>query len=46
VALDVMWMQQRFRFDPELLSAFIKVMASQPVKTMDGKQGKTVELGG
>ena len=46
VALDVMWMQQRFRFDPELLSAFVKVMASQPVKLMDGKQGKTVELGG
>lgn len=44
VALDVMWNQQRFRFDPELLAAFMKIMATQPIKHLD-KKNSTVNLG-
>lgn len=35
VAMDVMWNHQRYRFDPELLSAFVKIMAVQPIKRVD-----------
>jgi hypothetical protein len=44
VALDVMWNQQRQRFDPELLTIFIKVMAQQPVKHLE-RGAQTVSLG-
>ena len=45
IALQAMWSQQRHRFDPELLTVFIKLMGTQPVKQMEKKSGGTVQLG-
>ena len=46
VALDLMWNQQRFRFDPELLAAFVRVMSRVPVKALDSARSGTVDIAG
>ncbi len=38
IALMLMWTEMRHRFDPELLTVFMKVMAIQPVKVLSKRQ--------
>ncbi|AEI66802.1 HD-GYP domain-containing protein [Corallococcus macrosporus] len=38
VALMLMWSEMRNKFDPELLSVFMRVMAIQPVKVLSKRQ--------
>ncbi len=38
VALMLMWTEMRNKFDPELLSVFMRVMAIQPVKVLSKRQ--------
>jgi HD-GYP domain-containing protein (c-di-GMP phosphodiesterase class II) len=45
VALMLMWSEMRNKFDPELLSVFMRVMAIQPVKVLTRKQ-QSLTLGG
>ncbi len=45
IALMLMWTELRHKFDPELLSVFMKVMAIQPVKVMTRRQ-RSMTLGG
>jgi HD-GYP domain-containing protein (c-di-GMP phosphodiesterase class II) len=45
VALMLMWSEMRNKFDPELLSVFMRVMAIQPVKVLTKKQ-QSLTLGG
>jgi HD-GYP domain-containing protein (c-di-GMP phosphodiesterase class II) len=46
IALDLMWNQARWRFDPELLTVFMRVMAQQPFKMLSKKKGGVVDLAG
>jgi HD-GYP domain-containing protein (c-di-GMP phosphodiesterase class II) len=49
VALDLMWNRWRHHYDPELLGAFLHVMARQPIKVVaqgKGNKGSTVDLAG
>ena len=46
IALDLMWNQQRWRFDPELLAVFMRVMARQPFKLLSKKKAGVVDLAG
>lgn len=43
VALQLMWSQERARFDPELLALFVRFMANQPIKRMGAG---TVDIAG
>ena len=45
VALMLMWTEMRHKFDPELLSVFMRVMAIQPVKVLSKRQ-QTMTLAG
>ncbi|RKG87512.1 HD-GYP domain-containing protein [Corallococcus terminator] len=38
VALMLMWTEMRQKFDPELLSVFMRVMAIQPIKVLSRRQ--------
>ena len=45
IALMLMWTEMRHRFDPELLTVFMKVMAIQPVKILSKRQ-RSITVGG
>ena len=45
IALMLMWTEMRQRFDPELLTVFMKVMAIQPVKILSKRQ-RSITVGG
>jgi HD-GYP domain-containing protein (c-di-GMP phosphodiesterase class II) len=45
VALMLMWTEMRNKFDPELLTVFMRVMAIQPVKVLSKRQ-QNVSLAG
>ena len=45
IALMLMWTEMRQRFDPELLTVFMKVMAIQPVKILPKRQ-RSITVGG
>jgi HD-GYP domain-containing protein (c-di-GMP phosphodiesterase class II) len=45
VALMLMWSEMRHKFDPQLLTVFMKVMAIQPIKVLSKKQ-QAFTLGG
>lgn len=45
IALELMWNNERWRFDPELLRAFIAVMGRQPIKLL-AKGQRTIDIGG
>ncbi len=45
IALMLMWTEMRHRFDPELLTVFMKVMAIQPVKVLSKRQ-RSIAVGG
>jgi len=46
VGLALMWNQERYRFDPELLAAFVRIMAKQPLKMLRKDQGKLIDIAG
>jgi hypothetical protein len=46
VALALMWNQERYRFDPELLAVFVKVMAKTPIKALKPGQGRMIDIAG
>lgn len=45
VALMLMWTEMRHKFDPDLLTVFMRVMAIQPVKVMS-RRNRSLTLGG
>ncbi len=45
IALELMWNHERWRFDPELLRAFIAVMGRQPVKML-AKHQRSIDIAG